>query len=131
MIHRMYPSLGDPTAKPVLDHGTLAEASELLDEVIKWQTPCESSPLHPRAQTGNLSYKYALVILLLRNIFRVPLNHTQVSKAIDAIIELGQEVLAMSARVIWMTWPMKTACLHMHPDDPRAETARTILAEYA
>lgn len=68
---------------------------------------------------------------MLRDIFQVPHHHSQVSGAIDAIIEIGQELLASSARVLWLTWPMRTACLHMPPNDPRVNTARAIIAEYA
>ena len=109
----------------------LVQASDLLAKLTQWQSPCESSPLHARSQSGDLSYKYALQILVLRDIFQVPHHHSQVSGAIDAIIEIGQELLASSARVLWLTWPMRTACMHMPPNDPRVNTARAIIAEYA
>jgi len=77
------------------------KVAELLDEVSRWYSPAESAPLRARTQSGNLSYRYALRILLLRQVFGVGADDIRVVEAANAILELGHEVLATHDRVTW------------------------------
>jgi hypothetical protein len=81
----------------------LARANALLQELQGDQGRglLQQAPQQFRARFGDLSYQYTLTMSILTKVFGVGYDDPRVVRAVDSVLELGQEVVAGSARVIW------------------------------
>lgn len=77
------------------------EANSLLDELKVWDSAYTFIPLHPRTQYGNHAYWHALRLRLLREVFRVSRDDKRIKEAVDAIMEISKEMLALYGRIVW------------------------------
>lgn len=78
-----------------------AEAEGLMAELAIWDNASTFTPYHPRTLYGNHSYRHAIRIRLLRELFGVPRDDPRVQTSCAAIIELGVEVLSLFGRITW------------------------------
>jgi hypothetical protein len=93
-------SSSNPGASPQLvelEH----EANRLIREIGVWDQAANFTPFHPRTQYGNHSYRHAIKIRLLREVFRVPASDKRVKESVSAILELAKELLALYGRITW------------------------------
>lgn len=93
-------SSSNPGASPQLvelEH----EANRLIREIGVWDQAANFTPFHPRTQYGNHSYRHAIKIRLLREVFRVPASDNRVKESVSAILELAKELLALYGRITW------------------------------
>lgn len=78
-----------------------AEAEGLMAELVVWDNVSTFTPFHPRTLFGNHSYRHAIRIRLLREVFGAPRNDARVQVSCAAIIELGVEALSLFGRITW------------------------------
>ncbi|GFZ52282.1 hypothetical protein JCM24511_10055 [Saitozyma sp. JCM 24511] len=122
-------SSSNPGASPQLvelEH----EANRLIREIGVWDQAANFTPFHPRTQYGNHSYRHAIKIRLLREVFRVPASDNRVKESVSAILELAKELLALYGRITWMTWPILIAGFEIPKDDQTRKTAVDLLGEF-
>lgn len=131
--------LGTGAATPTTNDGTprLSERAELeeqanslLTELKVWDNSTNFTPFHPRTQYGNIAYRHATKIRLLRIVFGVGSNDPRIDSAARAIIELAKEMLAMYGRIVWLTWPLIIAGFHIPKDDPMRQSTVELLSEF-
>lgn len=106
------------------------QANGLLAELKIWDNACNFTPFHPRTQYGNIAYRHATKIRLLRIAFGVPSNDARIDSAARAIIELAKEMLAQYGRIVWLTWPLVIAGFHIPKGDPSRQSAVELLSEF-
>lgn len=101
-------SLSAPYAQETPLHPTSANTTELeaianglMAELRVWDEASNFTPLHPRVQFGNHCYRYAMRIFILHNAFGVSSDDYRISSAVDAIIELGKELLSFYGSMNW------------------------------
>ncbi|KAK1925264.1 fungal-specific transcription factor domain-containing protein [Papiliotrema laurentii] len=107
-----------------------AEAEGLMAELAIWDNASTFTPYHPRTLYGNHSYRHAIRIRLLRELFGVPRDDPRVQTSCAAIIELGVEVLSLFGRITWFTWPIIIAAFNLMPGDPSKPTALKLIGEF-
>ena len=95
-----------------------------------WDNSTNFTPFHPRTQYGNIAYRHATKIRLLRIVFGVGSNDPRIDSAARAIIELAKEMLAMYGRIVWLTWPLIIAGFHIPKDDPMRQSTVELLSEF-
>lgn len=99
-----FPTPPIPKISSVSEHHRLIvqkEANSLLDELKVWDSAYTFIPLHPRTQYGNHAYWHALRLRLLREVFKVSRDDRRVREAVDAIMEISKEMLALYGRIVW------------------------------
>jgi hypothetical protein len=99
-VHPKSNSNSNPGTNPELvelEH----EANRLIREIGVWDQAANFTPFHPRTQYGNHSYRHAIKIRLLREVFRVPASDKRVKESVSAILELAKELLALYGRITW------------------------------
>lgn len=106
------------------------QANAILAELKVWDNACNFTPFHPRTQYGNIAYRHATKIRLLRIVFGVPSNDPRIDSASRAIIELAKEMLAMYGRIVWLTWPLVIAGFHIPKEDPARQSCVELLSEF-
>lgn len=106
------------------------QANGLLAELKVWDNACNFTPFHPRTQYGNIAYRHATKIRLLRVVFGVSSTDPRIESASRAIIELAKEMLAMYGRIVWLTWPLVIAGFHIPKGDPMRLSAVELLSEF-
>ncbi|RSH82661.1 uncharacterized protein EHS24_007655 [Apiotrichum porosum] len=106
------------------------QANGLLAELKVWDNACNFTPFHPRTQYGNIAYRHATKIRLLRIVFGVSSNDPRIDSAARAIIELAKEMLSQYGRIVWLTWPLVIAGFHIPKDDPARQSAVELLSEF-
>ncbi|TXT16085.1 hypothetical protein VHUM_00588 [Vanrija humicola] len=106
------------------------QANALLAELKVWDNACNFTPFHPRTQYGNIAYRHATKIRLLRIVFRVPSTDPRIDSAARAIIELAKEMLATYGRITWLTWPLVIAGFHIPKGDPARQSTIELLSEF-
>jgi hypothetical protein len=79
----------------------VTEGNGLLAELNVWDKASNFSPFHPRTQYGNHSYRHAIRIRLLREVYAVPKDDPRVQTSIKAIIELATELISSHGRITW------------------------------
>jgi hypothetical protein len=72
-----------------------------MAELQVWDEASNFTPFHPRTQYGNHSYRYAMRIWILRNIFGAGKDDDRIKRAVQAIIELGNELVAHYGSINW------------------------------
>ena len=85
----------------------LQAANGLIAELSVWDKSSNFTPFHPRTQYGNHTYRHAIRIRLLREVFMVPMDDKRVQDSVGAIVELTVELLAQYGRITWYV-----ACAH-------------------
>lgn len=95
-----------------------------------WDNACNFTPFHPRTQYGNIAYRHATKIRLLRIVFGSSSKDPRIEGAARAIIELAKEMLAMYGRIVWLTWPLVIAGMHIPNGDPMRHSAVELLSEF-
>lgn len=106
------------------------QANGLLAELKVWDNACNFTPFHPRTQYGNIAYRHATKIRMLRIAFGVPSNDPRIDSAARAIIELAKEMLAQYGRIVWLTWPLVIAGFHIPKGDQARQSAIELLSEF-
>ncbi|KAG8905148.1 hypothetical protein FRB99_000614 [Tulasnella sp. 403] len=98
------PSPGSPLAP------LHAEALALLKEVETWtDTTLSFTAMHPRIKFGNLAHKSALLILLLREAFNLPVLDPRVQKCVEVTLAAALRASADFAMSVDLTWPVVIA----------------------
>lgn len=93
---------GAPDLQPSTGQQQLhQEAEGLMAELAIWDNASTFTPYHPRTLYGNHSYRHAIRIRLLRELFGIPREDPRVQKSAASIIELGVEVLSLFGRITW------------------------------
>ncbi|WWC92938.1 uncharacterized protein L201_007901 [Kwoniella dendrophila CBS 6074] len=105
-------------------------SSELMAELKIWDEAENFTPLHPRTQYGNHSYKHAIRIRMLRKVYNIPSEDERVIKSSQAIIELAGEMLALYGKITWLTWPILIAGFEIPPSHPSRRTALEMLGAF-
>lgn len=90
-----------PIVPPVLDHHLYAEAEGLMAELGVWDNVSSLTPFHARTSYGNHSYRHAIRIRLLREVFAVDRDDPRVQTSCASIVELGVESLSLFGRITW------------------------------
>ncbi|OCF46066.1 hypothetical protein I317_00155 [Kwoniella heveanensis CBS 569] len=119
------PSPHDPVLGP-LQHA----AQALMAEIKVWDEAENFTPLHPRTQYGNHSYKHAIRIRMLRKVYNVSSDDERVVKSSQAIIELAGEMLALYGKITWLTWPILIAGFEIPVNHPSRVTALEMLGAF-
>ncbi|WVF68599.1 hypothetical protein IAT40_003368 [Kwoniella sp. CBS 6097] len=119
------PAIGDPVLGP-LQHA----AQALMAEIKVWDEAENFTPLHPRTQYGNHSYKHAIRIRMLRKVYNVSSDDDRVVKSSQAIIELAGEMLALYGKITWLTWPILIAGFEIPVNHPSRTTALEMLGAF-
>ncbi|WWD04269.1 hypothetical protein V865_002337 [Kwoniella europaea PYCC6329] len=128
-LNRHLPELALPTLDPSL--ASLHKASsELMSELKIWDEAENFTPLHPRTQYGNHSYKHAIRIRMLRKVYNIPSDDQRVVSSSQAIIELAGEMLALYGKITWLTWPILIAGFEIPPSHPSRRTALDMLGAF-
>ncbi|WWC65967.1 uncharacterized protein I303_108589 [Kwoniella dejecticola CBS 10117] len=120
-------------ASPSLDPSLVAlhkASSELMSELKVWDEAENFTPLHPRTQYGNHSYKHAIRIRMLRKVYNIPSEDERVVGSSQAIIELAGEMLALYGKITWLTWPILIAGFEIPPSHPSRRTALEMLGAF-
>lgn len=114
------------------EHATLEViANDLLEEIEVWKSTSHFRRAHPRVQYGNHAHLHAMKIHLLKNGFDVQ-QEERIHEASRTILELCTETVAMFGRVVWMTWPVLMAGLHLPAHEiQHRQTIRNLLLEFA
>ncbi|WWD20181.1 hypothetical protein CI109_104657 [Kwoniella shandongensis] len=107
-----------------------AAAQGLTAELQVWDEAENFTPLHPRTQYGNHSYRHAIKIRLLKKVYNVPSDDERVVKSSMAIIELAGEMLALYGKITWLTWPILIAGFEIPPNHPARRTALEMLGAF-
>ncbi|KAG8750514.1 hypothetical protein FRC12_012847 [Ceratobasidium sp. 428] len=94
----------DSTLSPAAAVGE--EAQRLYREVENWTEPHLPALLQRRVENGNTAHKFAMQIMLLRDVFHVPRNDYRVQKAARAIIERCFESTKQMGMAVDLTWPV-------------------------
>ncbi|WVQ96139.1 hypothetical protein IAU59_003241 [Kwoniella sp. CBS 9459] len=115
----------DPTLAPLQ-----SAAQALMAEIKVWDEAENFTPLHPRTQYGNHSYKHAIRIRMLRKVYHVPSDDVRVVKSSQAIIELAGEMLALYGKITWLTWPILIAGFEIPVNHPSRATALEMLGAF-
>ncbi|WVQ79259.1 hypothetical protein IAT38_001355 [Cryptococcus sp. DSM 104549] len=128
------PPFDSPPASPV---DTTSEATPLelaaqglMAEIHVWDEAENFTPLHPRTQYGNHSYRHAIKIRMLRKVYSVPREDPRVMRSAEAIIELAGEMLALYGKITWLTWPIVIAGFEIPPHHPSRRTALDMLGAF-
>jgi hypothetical protein len=128
------PTAQEEEDKPSVAQNERAELEEqangLLAELKIWDNACNFTPFHPRTQYGNIAYRHATKIRLLRIAFGVPSSDSRIDSAARAIIELAKEMLAQYGRIVWLTWPLVIAGFHIPKGDAARRCAVELLSEF-
>ena len=85
----------------LLQADVLHAANGLIAELSVWDKSSNFTPFHPRTQYGNHTYRHAIKIRLLREVFMVPMDDARVQDSVRAIVELTVELLAQYGRITW------------------------------
>lgn len=85
----------------ILQADVLHAANNLIAELSVWDKSSNFTPFHPRTQYGNHTYRHAIRIRLLREVFMVPMDDKRVQDSVGAIVELTVELLAQYGRITW------------------------------
>nr|XP_019043387.1 hypothetical protein I302_07964 [Kwoniella bestiolae CBS 10118]OCF22317.1 hypothetical protein I302_07964 [Kwoniella bestiolae CBS 10118] len=128
-LNRHLPELALPTLDPSLV-GLHKASSELMSELKIWDEAENFTPLHPRTQYGNHSYKHAIRIRMLRKVYNIPSEDQRVVSSSQAIIELAGEMLALYGKITWLTWPILIAGFEIPPSHPSRRTALEMLGAF-
>ncbi|WVQ66371.1 uncharacterized protein L199_004551 [Kwoniella botswanensis] len=128
-LNRHLPELALPTLDPSLVALHKA-SSELMSELKIWDEAENFTPLHPRTQYGNHSYKHAIRIRMLRKVYNIPSDDQRVVSSSQAIIELAGEMLALYGKITWLTWPILIAGFEIPPSHPSRRTALDMLGAF-
>nr|XP_019009210.1 uncharacterized protein I206_05857 [Kwoniella pini CBS 10737]OCF47991.1 hypothetical protein I206_05857 [Kwoniella pini CBS 10737] len=123
------PEIASPTLAPNLMRLQQA-SSELMSELKIWDEAENFTPLHPRTQYGNHSYRHAIRIRMLRKVYNIPSEDERVIKSSQAIIELAGEMLALYGKITWLTWPILIAGFEIPPTHPSRRTALEMLGAF-
>ncbi|KAK8849547.1 hypothetical protein IAR55_004882 [Kwoniella newhampshirensis] len=107
-----------------------AAAQNLTAEIQVWDEAENFTPLHPRTQYGNHSYRHAIKIRLLKKVYNVPSDDERVVKSSMAIIELAGEMLALYGKITWLTWPILIAGFEIPPNHPSRLMALGMLGAF-
>ncbi|WVO13880.1 hypothetical protein L204_101503 [Cryptococcus depauperatus] len=130
---------GSPDASPVQTTQSLPSnslddvqtaAQNLMAEIRVWDETESFTPLHPRTQYGNLAYKHAIKIRMLRKVYNVPSDDERVACSANCIIELAAEMLALYGKITWLTWPIVIAGFEIPRGHPSRETALQMLGAF-
>ncbi|WRT69560.1 uncharacterized protein IL334_006548 [Kwoniella shivajii] len=105
-------------------------AQTIMAELRIWDDTENFTPLHPRTQYGNHSYRHAIRIRMLRKVYSVPSEDERVVKSSQAIIELAGEMLALYGKITWLTWPILIAGFEIPPSHPSRITALEMLGAF-
>jgi hypothetical protein len=89
------------------------EANRLMKEIAVWDQAANFTPFHPRTQYGNHSYRHAIRIRLLREVFRVSASDPRVKASVEAILELAKELLALYGRITWCVQMKSVSACHL------------------
>jgi len=82
------------------------EAQRLYREVVGWTEPPLPALLQRRVENGNAAHKFAMQIMLLRDVFHVPRDDPRVQEASLAIIERCFESTKHMGMAVDLTWPV-------------------------
>lgn len=126
-------------------------ARNLMAEIRVWDEAENFTPLHPRTQYGNLAYRHAIKIRMLRKVYDVPSDDERVASSAESIIELAAEMLAFYGKITWLvvvvififfvryffltkgdrlTWPIVIAGFEIPRGHPSRQTALEMLGAF-
>lgn len=72
-----------------------------MAELGVWDNVSSLTPFHARTSYGNHSYRHAIRIRLLREVFAVDRDDPRVQTSCASIVELGVESLSLFGRITW------------------------------
>ncbi|XAO25588.1 hypothetical protein I312_104416 [Cryptococcus bacillisporus CA1280] len=110
--------------------GLQLAAQNLIAEIRVWDEAENFTPLHPRTQYGNLAYRHAIKIRMLRKVYDVPSDDERVASSAESIIELAAEMLALYGKITWLTWPIVIAGFEIPRGHPSRRTALEMLGAF-
>ncbi|TYJ57772.1 hypothetical protein B9479_001382 [Cryptococcus floricola] len=105
-------------------------ARGLMAEIQVWDEAGNFTPLHPRTQYGNLAYRHAIKIRLLRKVYGVASDDELVMNSVESIIELAAEMLAFYGKITWLTWPIVIAGFEIPRGHPSRRAALEMLGAF-
>lgn len=98
----LLPTNPNTSAPPDDLTGLQLAAQNLIAEIRVWDEAENFTPLHPRTQYGNLAYRHAIKIRMLRKVYDVPSDDERVASSAESIIELAAEMLALYGKITWL-----------------------------
>lgn len=98
----LLPTNPNSSAPPDDLTGLQLAAQNLIAEIRVWDEAENFTPLHPRTQYGNLAYRHAIKIRMLRKVYDVPSDDERVASSAESIIELAAEMLALYGKITWL-----------------------------
>ncbi|EAL20880.1 hypothetical protein CNBE2410 [Cryptococcus deneoformans B-3501A] len=126
----LLPTDPNPSAPPSNLTELQLAAQNLMAEIRVWDEAENFTPLHPRTQYGNLAYRHAIKIRMLRKVYDVPSDDERVASSAESIIELAAEMLAFYGKITWLTWPIVIAGFEIPRGHPSRQTALGMLGAF-